>query len=439
MKFEIDKQTLSELELFSQGSNSIYKLFKQTKTEKGELTLYSMMHQPSTDISFLKKRTETIRFFMQKEISLNFHNFEYIEHYLKYDAEPGKINAVNYYLYHKFFNKQGESHIYLLTMGLEAIKSIFQELSELKQYFLEENLPDFLKELFEELDFFAQKEKFQKYLFKNRKWSVQILSSLDFQIRENYKAEFTRFLQKIYLLDAYISIAKVANEKKFVLPEFIEAESQVFEISDLKHPLIPEAVPNDADMKNLENMCFLTGPNMAGKSTYLKSIGIAMYLAHIGFPVAAKQMKTSVYNGMMTTINLSDNLQQGYSHFYAEVKRLKEVALQIKEKDKMFVIFDELFRGTNVKDAYDASLMILNAFSKIKSSTFYISTHITEISEEIKDNPNILFLYMNSEWKEEEPFYDYKVKEGISHERLGLYIVQKENIVEILEEKTSSV
>ncbi|HZL09370.1 MAG TPA: hypothetical protein VFC65_05185 [Prolixibacteraceae bacterium] len=98
----------------------------------------------------------------------------------------------------------------------------------------------------------------------------------------------------------------------------------------------------------------------------------------------------------------------------------------------MFVIFDELFRGTNVKDAFDASLLIIKSFAKIKNCTFYISTHITEVAEEIKNINRIQFMYFDSELIEDNPIYTYKLLSGISHERLGMLIVKNEKIIDIL-------
>jgi len=172
---------------------------------------------------------------------------------------------------------------------------------------------------------------------------------------------------------------------------------------------------------------------MAGKSTFLKSVGLCCYLAHLGFPVPASKMETSVFSGLITTINLSDDVTKGYSHFYSEVKRVKNTALSIKEKKKILAIFDELFRGTNVKDAYDASLMITSAFAKIKQCAFFISTHIVEIAEELKNEGNIVFKYFESDVVNETPIYSYKLVNGVSAERHGLRIVKNEKIVEILE------
>jgi len=173
---------------------------------------------------------------------------------------------------------------------------------------------------------------------------------------------------------------------------------------------------------------------MAGKSTFLKTMGLMIYLAHIGFPVPAKKVKTSVFDGLFTTINLADNLNLGYSHFYSEVQRVKEIVVKVNTARKLFVIFDELFRGTNVKDAYDASLMIITALAKIHNNFFFISTHILEVAESLENTDSIQFKCFESELVDQMPVYDFKLKNGVSKERIGLTIIKRENIMEILEQ-----
>src|SRR4029077_21052459 len=107
------------------------------------------------------------------------------------------------------------------------------------------------------------------------------------------------------------------------------------------------------------NVLFLTGANMAGKATVMKSLGIVLFLARMGFPVAASSMEFSVLDGIYTTINLPDNLGMGASHFYAEVLRVKKVAQELSTGKKLCVLFNELFRATNVKDAIEATIAIV--------------------------------------------------------------------------------
>ena len=144
-------------------------------------------------------------------------------------------------------------------------------------------------------------------------------------------------------------------------------------------------------------------------------------------------METSIFNGLLTTINLSDNLNNGYSHFYNEVLRVKFVAERINENGNIFVVFDELFRGTNVKDAYEASLSVISAFSKLNRGAFAISTHIIEIADKLKDIDTIFYKYFEANMINEIPHYNYKIKDGVTNERIGMYILRKEKVLETIE------
>ncbi len=97
-------------------------------------------------------------------------------------------------------------------------------------------------------------------------------------------------------------------------------------VQGLYHPGITGAVTNSVSLHGNSNVIFLTGANMAGKSTFMKSFGIAVYLAHMGFPLAVEHMVFSIRDGLFSSINVPDNLKMGYSHFYAEVLRVKQVA-----------------------------------------------------------------------------------------------------------------
>ena len=220
----------------------------------------------------------------------------------------------------------------------------------------------------------------------------------------------------------------------FSLPEYDSETQTVFDVVDGFHPFLSSPVKNSFSFNQESNLCFVTGPNMSGKSTFLKTMGLMIYLSHVGFPVPAKSLKTSILNGLFTTINLTDNMNLGYSHFYSEVKRVKDLALKIKPGGRFLIIFDELFRGTNVKDAYDASLMIIAALAKIRNNIFFISTHILEIAETIENKDTIMFRCFGSELINQQPIYDFKLKEGISEERIGLLIIKNEGILHILDE-----
>ena len=178
---------------------------------------------------------------------------------------------------------------------------------------------------------------------------------------------------------------------------------------------------------------------MAGKSTFMKSFGITVFLAHVGFPVPAKEMEFSVQNGMFTTINLPDNLNMGYSHFYAEVLRVKKVAQQVRQTQHLVVVFDELFRGTNVKDAFDATLAVTEAIAERKNRAFMVSTHIIEVGQELgKRCDNVTFEYLPTVMKGKLPTYTYKLEPGITSDKHGMIITNNEKIIEIIKGEGAS-
>src|SRR5690606_38717266 len=109
---------------------------------------------------------------------------------------------------------------------------------------------------------------------------------------------------------------------------------------------------------------------------------------------------------------LPDNIALGYSHFYNEVKRVKDIASAIHKNRRMIVILDELFKGTNVKDASDACLLITSALSKIKNCLFVVSTHHVEIAEKLAPIKNIFFNHFGYSIINEAPAYTYKLMKG---------------------------
>ncbi|MDB5159598.1 MAG: mismatch repair protein, partial [Mucilaginibacter sp.] len=162
-------------------------------------------------------------------------------------------------------------------------------------------------------------------------------------------------------------------------------------------------------------------------------ISTALYVAHVGFPVAARAMEFAVMDGIYTTINLPDNLGMGASHFYSEVLRVKKMAVELSHGKSLFVVFDELFRGTNVKDAHEATVDVTRAFAKRSDSLFIISSHIVEAGEDLKKQPTIGFQYLPTKMNGHVPAYTYTLEEGITDDRHGMIIIRNEGILEILE------
>ena len=438
MPFDVDKQTIRDLELFPdrRNDNSIYSFYKRTTTVGGQELLHEMFNTPVSDFEFLQNRKSEIAFFFENNLclELNSDQLDFIEYYLRNQRVPLKDNIIDASFDGVKNKLKLDRDYYTISKG---ILHIIQLLSKLKLFLAESQSFPLHLTLNEDLDKirkFAASKTLKKALSQTKDLSFSQINRLDQFFRVSNKNSLRELLETVYKIDVLQTLSKIMKSDGFTLPDYRSGSQPFFEVVSAFHPLLSTPIPNSFIFKPDSNLCFLTGPNMSGKSTFLKTIGLHIYLAHLGFPVPAKELKLSVFDGLFTTINLTDNLNLGYSHFYSEVKRVKDVVLKINSKKNLIVIFDELFRGTNVKDAYDASLMIISALAKIRDNLFFISTHLLEVAENLDKNDSIMFSCFESELINQNPLYDFKIKEGISKERIGMLIIKNENIIEILDE-----
>jgi len=439
MTFDIDKQTKQDLNLFSKqrGELSVFDYFNQTKTKGGYWELEKLMESPSYDLNEINQRIETISYIIDHQIKFEFDKdgMDFIEHYLNQNTQILQNNVIDSsvtWVKNKF---KPSNDYYIIMRGLVYLLEYIQTISEFIDSLKPAQLPELFEDLIQNLEEF-KRLPFIKQSLKSETLglSPRLMGRLDNLIRVKEKGRVIKLLKLIYQLDAYMSVAEVSKDKALAFSKFSQSDLPYLKLEAFFHPFLEDPVSNNIEISNHENLCFVSGANMAGKSTFLKSIGVCLYLAHIGFPVPASAMTCSVFKGLYSTINISDDIEKGYSHYYSEVKRVKEVAVKIKEKKNVFVLFDELFRGTNVKDAYDATLMVTRGFVKIKSSLFFVSTHIVEVGRELEKLKGTCFKCFRSRLEEGKPQYDYKLEEGISSERLGLTIVENEKIMEVIDE-----
>ena len=206
---------------------------------------------------------------------------------------------------------------YILQRG---VKYLIKTLSDLYTFALtvsSQQIPDtvkkFIKTILETIE--NSSLKIVLNLKNKEKLYPHEYTNLNTIFRRNEISGVRKLLQTVYEIDVYTTIAVVSKNRGFTFPTFTK-ESNYLETKEIFHPFIENPVANDFVLTSDKRVCFITGPNMSGKSTFLKTLGISIYLSHLGFPVPAKSFKTSVFNGVFTTINLSDNLSNGYSHYY---------------------------------------------------------------------------------------------------------------------------
>jgi DNA mismatch repair protein MutS len=447
MLFTTDKQTQEDLNIYGkQGTDSILSLFNRTSTLNGARVLEGMFNYPLSDAEAINKRSGLISYLKVVQAVFPFSSelFDRAEQYVGNTDERTKLSAERPSLEKKLSSLVADDAIYKqIVSGIGGLVEIMHVLEGLlKTTLLQAGSPFKIDPETTTIGTLLTEEPISLLLQENpkSKLSREKLAAYDMLLRFRHRETIQRILRYIYQLDVYTAVAKVATERDFIFPKALAKEDHLVKIEGFYHPQLKKAVPNTLEIDPDNNVVFLTGANMAGKSTFMKSLGIAMYLAHMGFPVAAKKMEFSVLDGIYTTINLPDNLGIGASHFYAEVLRIKKMAKELSTGKNILVIFDELFRGTNVKDAYEATIAVTSGFAKKRNSMFIISTHIIEAGEVLKDRcANINFKYLPTRMNGTNPVYTYTLETGITDDRHGMIIINNEGILELLKKGKENV
>jgi DNA mismatch repair ATPase MutS len=264
-------------------------------------------------------------------------------------------------------------------------------------------------------------------------FSIQETIQYGRYLRQEYKNQTYELINIFGRLDAWYSMAMAVKTYNLCFPVVNENAHPFISAKGLYHVLLPKPVPYDVEMTIDSNFIFLTGANMAGKSTFIRAVGSAVFLAHLGMGVPAKEMNLTVFDGLLSNINVVDNIIKGESYFFNEVQRIKNTILKINDGRKWLVLIDELFKGTNVQDAMKCSSTVIRGLIKITNSLFVLSTHLYEIGEELKDYENISFKYFETAVLDEQLEFSYQLKDGISNDRIGYVILKREKVVEMLE------
>ncbi|MGN6533186.1 MAG: MutS family DNA mismatch repair protein [Ginsengibacter sp.] len=214
---------------------------------------------------------------------------------------------------------------------------------------------------------------------------------------------------------------------------FPTIHDEYFSISgkEIGHPLIPEEkrVNNYIDIPSNAELMLVTGSNMAGKSTYLRSIGVNVVLAMSGAPVCATSFSVS-HVQIMSSMRITDNLEESTSTFYAELKKLKTIIEKVNAGEKVFILLDEILRGTNSLDRHTGSKALIKQLIKKKAAAI-IATHDLELANlKEKFSENILNYHFDVHVINDELFFDYRLKPGICNS-LNASILMKKIGIEI--------
>jgi DNA mismatch repair ATPase MutS len=257
------------------------------------------------------------------------------------------------------------------------------------------------------------------------------------QYKEELAPHLTLWLDKWIELEALSSLANLAYlNPTYTLPTVIEKRSNathpfVFQATALGHPLIPdhEKVCNDFTINNLGDVAILTGSNMAGKSSFLRTMALNLALTYAGGPVNAQSLYTMPFR-LFTCIKVTDSVTDGISYFYAEVKRLKALkgALEGNETYPLLFLIDEIFRGTNNRERLIGSRAYIRRLVG-KEGTGLISTHdldLVHLADEISQIKNYHF---REEVISKQMIFDYTLRPGPCPTTNALKIMELEGLL----------
>jgi len=215
------------------------------------------------------------------------------------------------------------------------------------------------------------------------------------------------------------------NQPEWIFPTIVPGYFLI-EGKEIGHPLIPliKRVNNDINIPDNAELMLVTGSNMAGKSTYLRSIGINVVLAMAGAPVCATEFKVS-HVQIISSMRITDNLEESTSTFYAELKKLKTIIEKVNAGEKVFILLDEILRGTNSLDRHTGSKALIKQLIKHKAAAI-IATHDLELADLKKEYPeNILNYHFDVQVSNEELYFDYRLKPGVCNSLNASILMKK--------------
>jgi DNA mismatch repair ATPase MutS len=267
------------------------------------------------------------------------------------------------------------------------------------------------------------------YSIFNKLWLLDVHLIIQ---TEKWKAKNSSYLKvwasAVSEFEVLSSLAGFAySNPSYCFPEITE-KPYLIEFKKLGHPLIIQErrVSNDFELNGQGEIVLITGSNMAGKSTFLRTIGVNLVLALMGAPCCAASGRVSPIK-IFTSMRTQDNLEEGISSFYAELRRIEQLLKLIESGEAIFFLLDEMFKGTNSHDRYKGGASLIRQLSELNAFGI-ISTHDLELAKLTASDPHVANFSFNSEIKEGEIIFNYALTKGICNDFNASALMKKSGI-----------
>ncbi|MFT5562643.1 MAG: DNA mismatch repair ATPase MutS [Candidatus Azotimanducaceae bacterium] len=435
----LDAHTLKDLEIFrpETAAVSLFDFCNLTRTAGGERVLRARMEQPFSSAERINSTQAAVSFIHGHRTLFDRLSSTFVcsrsELYMR-EVLPivpqGNLLEFGFGAFTLWANHS--SHFNSIVRGVQFTCMLVRTLREFVSQPELSTADGDLKPLIAEIHVLLARPKITEipeYETSGWAWTLMRLDQV-FRLYEGQTV--ARLLQLIYEIDALVSMSDATEKFGFVLPDVAHGPVRV-QAEGLVHPFVENAIANPAELDQNQRVLFLTGPNMAGKTTYLRAIATALYMAHLGMGVPASRFVFVPVERLFSSLSLNDDLRGGISYFRAEALRTKAVAQSIADGYRVIAVMDEPFKGTNVKDALDASLAILERFATKMDCLFMFSSHLIELSEQLTDTSQIDCRYFEADESEGRLRFDYLLRSGVSSQRLGMRVLREEGVFDLLD------
>lgn len=295
----------------------------------------------------------------------------------------------------------------------------------------EQNAKNGLKRLEKLAKEFAYRNNILVAIFLNFffAWDIRLLLNLK-KWEEEFKSDVALWEDILYEMEGLISGAIYRNNyNEHTCIPTASNNGQII-IKEISHPIIPlnKVVKNNFSLNEKERYAIITGPNMAGKSTFLRCIGVNLILAKAGFHPLASHFEfpnIQLYSSMRNT----DNLEEETSYFHAELLRLRFIVDAIEKGEKVFIILDEILKGTNSKDKKEGSALFLKKLNQLGSRGL-IATHDLSLTELANEDEKIINKYFDTRIEGEDISFDYKIKDGVARNMNASFLLRKLKLID---------
>lgn len=479
-RFLKQNSSSSDLDLF--GSFSLYHLINRTSLEQGEELLAKQLNDCCTDESTILLRQKSINEFslaneFRREWQVSAHLLEDKREFgKKFNSElPKYFQNTVFHLYVPIalasFFLFGATYFWLQGNYIFLVTSVVVNLNYVGLHLKKINA---LHNRVSGLNKLTQNYTSLVELYLAQQWKTTLNSENKNRLQEADKAfrelekiteQFDRRMNLLLavsfnaacLYDLFLSRQLEAWETKYalrmkdwmaVLAEIdavqslgnyhyncggvqpIISKGNVLEFEELGHPLISvnKRIANSYSVQHPEKIVLITGSNMSGKSTFLRSIGLNLIMAQAGLPVCAKTFSFTPMR-LCSSLRQSDSLENNVSLFHAELLRLKEIRETLSDGKLTLVLLDEILKGTNSEDKLHGSEKLIEEFLK-ENIIGFIATHDLALGEmEMKYSPGIKNACFESVIENNELLFDYKLKEGVARNKNATFLLKKLQII----------